>query len=63
MIQHSLDDIEYKLVTDEPISEEHMTKLLEIFRKTLGFENIRITEYRTQLPIEGKYEESICLIE
>jgi phenylacetate-CoA ligase len=63
IIQHSLDDIEYKLVTDEPISEEHRIKLLEIFRKTLGFENIRITEYRTQLPIDGKYEESICLIE
>jgi len=63
IIQHSLDDIEYKLVTDEPISEEHKTKLLEIFRKNLGFENIRITEYRTQLPTDGKYEESICLIE
>ena len=62
IIQHSLADIEYKLVTDHPLTLEQHTKLLEIFRKTLGFDCIRITEYRTQLPTNGKYEESICLI-
>jgi phenylacetate-CoA ligase len=63
IIQHSLEDIEYKLVTDQPLSSEVKEQLLEIFRKTLGFDCIRITEYRTQLPTDGKYEESICLIE
>jgi len=63
IIQHSLEDIEYKLVTDEPLTEEQHTELLEIFKKKLGFDCVRITEYRTQLPTDGKYEESICLIE
>lgn len=63
IIQHSLEDIEYKLVTDQPLTEEQHTKLLEIFKRKLGFDCVRITEYRTQLPTDGKYEESICLIE
>lgn len=63
IIQHSLDDIEYKLVTDLPLTEEQHTKLLDIFKKTLGFDCVRITQYREQLPTDGKYEESICLIE
>lgn len=62
IIQHSLDDIEYKIVTDLPLTEEQRDKLLEIFRAKLGFDSIRITEYRTQLPTDGKYEESICLV-
>lgn len=63
MIQHSLDDIEYKLATDEPLTDDQKEKLLEIFRKALSFDCIRITEYRTQIPTDGKYEESVCLIE
>jgi phenylacetate-CoA ligase len=63
IIQHSLEDIEYKLVTDELLTEEQHTRLLEIFKKTLGFDCVRITQYREQLPTDGKYEESICLIE
>lgn len=63
IIQHSLEDIEYKLVTDHPLTEEQHAKLLDIFKKTLGFDCVRITEYREQLPTDGKYEESICLIE
>ena len=62
IIQHSLDDIEYKIVTDLPLTEDQRDQLLEIFRQTLGFDCVRITEYRTQLPTDGKYEESICLI-
>ena len=62
IIQHSLEDIEYKLVTDQPLTTEQHGKLLAIFKRVLGFECVRITEYRTQLPTDGKYEESICLI-
>ena len=63
IIQHSLDDIEYKLVTDEPLTEDIKEKLLAIFRKSLGFDCVRITEYRDPIPTNGKYEETICLIE
>lgn len=62
IIQHSLDDIEYKLVTDEALTDEQHDKLLDIFKETLGFDHIRITEYRESLPTDGKYEETICLI-
>ena len=62
IIQHSIADIEYKLVTDHPLTEEQHSQLLAIFKKTLGFDCVRITEYREQLPTMGKYEESICLI-
>lgn len=62
IIQHSLEDIEYKLVTDNPLTPDQHDKLLEIFKRKLGFDCVRITEYRTQLPTDGKYEESICLI-
>ena len=62
IIQHSIADIEYKLVTDHPLTKEQHSQLLAIFKKTLGFDCVRITEYREQLPTMGKYEESICLI-
>jgi len=64
IIQHSLDDIEYKLVTDQPLTQEQHEQLLDIFKKNLGFDCVRITEYRDQIPLRnGKYEETICLIE
>jgi phenylacetate-CoA ligase len=64
IIQHGLDDIEYKLVTDLPLTQEQHDQLLIIFRERLGFDCVRITEYRDQLPLRnGKYEESVCLIE
>jgi phenylacetate-CoA ligase len=64
IIQHSLDDIEYKLVTDLPLTQEQHEQLLTIFKRTFGFECVRITEYRDQIPLRnGKYEETICLIE
>jgi phenylacetate-CoA ligase len=62
IIQHSLEDIEYKIVTDNPLTLDQHDKLLEIFKSKLGFDCVRITEYRTQLLTDGKYEESICLI-
>ena len=62
IIQHSLEDIEYKIVTDQLLTADQHSELLSIFKKTLGFDCVRITEYREQLPTDGKYEESICLI-
>lgn len=63
IIQHTLDDIEYRLVTDDPLTEEQHNQLLEIFKEKLGYPNIKIVEYRTQLPVDGKYEESVCLVD
>jgi len=63
IIQHTLDDIEYKLVTDDPLTEEQHDQLLAVFKEKLQYPNIKIVEYRDSLPIDGKYEESICLVE
>jgi phenylacetate-CoA ligase len=64
IIQHSLDDIEYKLVTDQPLTQEQHDQLLIIFKERLGFDCVRITEYRDTIPLKnGKYEETVCLIE
>ena len=64
MIQHSLTDIEYRMVTDEPLTEEQHSKLTEIVNKNLGFKNeVRIVNYQGTLPLfNGKYEESVCLV-
>jgi hypothetical protein len=63
IIQHTLDDIEYKLVTDRPLTEEQHDQLLAVFKEKLQYPNIKIVEYRDSLPIDGKYEESICLVD
>ena len=64
MIQHSLTDIEYRMVTDEPLTEEQHGKLTEIVNKNLGFKDeVRIVNYQGTLPLfNGKYEESVCLV-
>jgi phenylacetate-CoA ligase len=64
MIQHSLTDIEYRMVTDEPLTEEQHSKLTEIVNKNLGFKSeVRIVNYQGTLPLfNGKYEESVCLV-
>ena len=64
MIQHSLTDIEYRMVTDEPLTEEQQAQLTELVNKHLGFINeVRVVRYANSLPLfNGKYEESVCLI-
>lgn len=64
MIQHSLTDIEYRMVTDLPLTEEQLSKLTEIVNDNLGFTNeVRIVNYQGTLPLfNGKYEESVCLV-
>lgn len=59
MIQHSLYDIEIKLVIDEPYSVLQEKQLKELLQKNLGFPfNISIT-YPDHLPLgpRGKFEE------
>jgi phenylacetate-CoA ligase len=64
MIQHSLTDIEYRLVTDDPLTEEQLSSLTKIVNNNLGFtDEVRVVRYANSLPsFNGKYEESVCLV-
>jgi hypothetical protein len=66
IVQHTYDDVEFKIVTDEPITEEQETQLKEIFSKAINeFAPVRITRYADSIPPNrgGKFEESVCLVE
>jgi phenylacetate-CoA ligase len=65
IIQHTLTDIEYKLVTDDPITPEQEAQFKELFLKVLDYPwNIAITWVKDSIPPgkNGKFEESICLV-
>jgi hypothetical protein len=66
IIQHTLSDIEYKLVTDDPITPEQETRFKELFLMVLDYPwNITITWVKDSIPPgkNGKFEESICLVQ
>ena len=66
VIQHSLTDIEYKIVTDNPLTADQEQALIDIARKLLGDDfNYRITRYDQPWPLKanGKFEEFVCLID
>lgn len=65
IVQHSYEDVEFKIVTDEPITEEQETQLKSIFSKAINdFATVRITRYAESIPPNkgGKFEESVCLV-
>ena len=64
MIQHAVDDIEYCIVTDDPLTPEQEREVITEVEKTFEMPGtVRITRYADEIPsINGKYEESICLI-
>jgi len=65
MIQHAVDHIEYKLVTDQEPTAEQVEKIQELAAITMGYNpTITVTTTRDLLPRKsnGKFEESICLI-
>jgi hypothetical protein len=65
IVQHSYEDVEFKIVTDEPITEEQETQLKSIFGKAINdFAPVRITRYDQAIPPNkgGKFEESVCLV-
>jgi phenylacetate-CoA ligase len=64
IVQHSVDLVEYKLVTDEPLTEKQEREIRGMVPFFLGWSpEIRITRYADSIPtINGKYEEAICLI-
>jgi len=63
VIQHDRTDIEYKIVTDEPITAEQEAALIDIGKKSLGTEfNIRVSRQADDFPVNpnGKFEEFVC---
>jgi hypothetical protein len=62
MIQHDYDDIEYRIVTKEPPTEQQLEELTSIATRHFAIP-VRFVRFENQLPLtNGKYEESICLI-
>jgi phenylacetate-CoA ligase len=64
IIQHAIDDVEYRMVTDQEPDEETRAKMAEVAGEKLGFPGqVRITWFPESIPTKnGKFEESICLI-
>jgi phenylacetate-CoA ligase len=64
-IQHTLEDIEIRLVVDEPLSKEQESRLTALARKALGYPfPLRYTYSQHELPktAGGKFEEFISLV-
>lgn len=64
MIQHSINDIEYRMVTDEPLTPEQEREAIDAIERVFEMPGtVRIVRYADAIPTKnGKYEESICLI-
>jgi len=65
VIQHSREMIEYKIVTDDPITETQREALIAIARKALGDAfTYTVTRYEKEwpLPPNGKFEEFVCKV-
>lgn len=65
VIQHSLQDIEIKIVTEKEISASQEHALAAIVQQALGYPSaIRVVQSRSRLPNSkgGKFEEFVCEI-
>ena len=65
IVQHSYEDVEFKIVTDEPITNDQESQLTEIFSNAINnFAQVRVTRFENAIPPNagGKFEESICLV-
>jgi phenylacetate-CoA ligase len=63
VIQHDRTDMEYRIVTDNPITPEQEAALIAIAQKALGPEfKIRVTRQAEDFPVNpnGKFEEFVC---
>ena len=65
IIQHAIDRIEYRMVTAEPLTPDQESELNAMLGESLGFPGqVTVTRFAKELPLfNGKYEESICLVE
>ena len=64
IIQHAVDDVEYKMVVETAPTAEQQAEMEQILGDSMGFPGqVRITIYKDTIPTSnGKYEETICLI-
>ena len=65
LIQHTISDIEFKVVTDAPLTGAQREALAAIAAGSLGGNvRVRITESRTRLPTgpNGKFEEFVSMV-
>jgi phenylacetate-CoA ligase len=65
MIQHSLEEVEVRLVTDRPLSVTEEAQLSRMITEALGHPfRIRFSRFERELPrpASGKFEEFVCAI-
>ena len=65
IIQHAIDHVEYRLVTDSDLTDEHIAAITRVAHDKLQYQpRITVTIFKDRLPVGkgGKFEEAICLI-
>ena len=65
LIQHSLEEVEFRVVTDQALTPVQEAGLKAIVQDALGHPfNIRLAQHRTRLPRapNGRFEEFICRV-
>ena len=64
IIQHAVDDVEYKMVVETAPTAEQKAAMEQVLGDAMGFpEQVRVTVFEGSIPTpNGKYEETICLI-
>jgi len=65
MIQTALEEIEFRIVTDEEISKDQEQGLIKIVQQALNHAfRITIVQYRERMALgpNGKFEEFICKV-
>ena len=64
IIQHAVDDVEYKMVVETAPTLEQQAEMERVLGDAMGFPGqVRITIFDGHIPTpNGKYEETICLI-
>lgn len=65
VVQHSLTDIEYRIVVDEPVSESQQQDLINLAAAAMGSEfTYRVTQQTSDFAVNpnGKFEEFVCKI-
>jgi phenylacetate-CoA ligase len=66
VVQHARDDIEFRIVSAEPLTPAQEGALAAVLREALGFPGaIRVAQSRERLPgsIAGKFEDFICRLD
>ena len=66
VVQHALDDIEFKLVTAAPLTPAQEAAFAAVLREALVFAGaIRVTQSRERLPgsVAGKFEDFVCRLD